>query len=104
MKVYLSPLAEKKTQLLLKFLETEWSTKSKDEFVSKLLNKFSQISNQPKNCPESKAFSGLYKCIVTKQTSFFFYRIKADEIEVITVTDNRQEPEIIQQEIKEHFG
>jgi len=104
MKVYLSPLTEKKTQLLLKFLETEWSTKSKDEFVSKLLNKFSQISNQPKNCPESKAFSGLYKCIVTKQTSFFFYRIKADEIEVITVTDNRQEPEIIQQEIKEHFG
>ena len=103
MKVYLSPLAEKKTQLLLKFLETEWSTKSKDEFVSKLLNKFSQISNQPKNCPESKAFSGLYKCIVTKQTSFF-YRIKADEIEVITATDNRQDPEIIQQEIKEHFG
>jgi len=103
MKVYLSPLAEKKTQLLLKFLETEWSTKSKDEFVSKLLNKFSQISNQPKSCPESKAFSGLYKCIVTKQTSFF-YRIKADEIEVITVTDNRQDPEIIQQEIKEHFG
>lgn len=71
MKVYLSPLAEKKTQLLIEFLETEWSTKTKDEFISKLLSKFSQISNQPKSCSESKTFSGLYKCIVTKQTSFF---------------------------------
>ncbi len=103
MKVYLSPLAEKKIQLLLKFLETEWSIKTKDEFITKLLSKFSQISRQPKSCSESKAFSGLYKCIVTKQTSFF-YRIKADEIEVITLTDNRQDPELIQEEIKKHFG
>ncbi len=54
------------------------------------MDKFSQISSQPESCTESTVLSGLYKCVVTKQTSFF-YRIKASEIEVITLIDNRQE-------------
>jgi plasmid stabilization system protein ParE len=103
MKVYLSPLAEKKTQLLLESLEREWSTKTKDEFFTKLLGKFSQISDQPKSCIESKVYSGLHKCVVTKQTSLF-YRIEAGEIEIITLTDNRQDPKILEEELKKHFG
>lgn len=103
MNVYLSPLAEKKALLLIKYLEAEWSIKTKEEFVSKLLDKFSQISSQPESCTESTVFSGLYKCVVTKQTSFF-YRIKENEIEVITLVDNRQDPKTIKEEIKKHFG
>jgi|SRR5699024_4784322 len=103
MNVYLSPLAEKKALLLIEYLKTEWSIKTKEEFLSKLLDKFSQISNQPESCTQSTVFSGLYKCVVTKQTSFF-YRIKADEIEVITIVDNRQDPKTIEEEIKKHFG
>lgn len=73
--------------------------RTREEFVSKLLDKFSQNSSQPKSCTESIAFSGLYKCVVTKQASFF-YRIKAHEIEVITIVDNRQDPTTIEEEIK----
>ena len=103
MKVFLSPLAEKKTQLLLNYLEQEWSIKVRDEFLSKLKKKINQISRQPRSCIKSKDFHNLYKCIVSKQTSFF-YRIKSNEIEIITLIDNRQEPDKIKNEIKKHFG
>jgi len=103
MKVFLSPLAEKKIQLILDYLEQEWSIKNREEFLSKLIKKIDQISNQPKSCIKSKDFPDLYKCIVTKQTSFY-YRIKSNEIEVITLIDNRQDPKKIREEIKKHFG
>ena len=103
MKVFLSPLAEKKIQLTLDYIEQEWSIKSREEFISKLIKKIEQISKQPKSCIKSKDFSNLYKCIVTRQTSFY-YRIKSNEIEIITLIDNRQDPKKIREEIKKHFG
>jgi plasmid stabilization system protein ParE len=102
MKVFLSPLAEKKIQLLLEYLEQEWSLRSRNEFLSKLTNKFDQISMQPESCIKSKSFPNLYKCVVSKQTSFF-YRIKSNEIEVITLIDNRQDPEKTRKEIDKQF-
>lgn len=49
---------------------------------------------------ESKFSKGLYKCIVTKQTTFF-YRInmKEKEIEIITFFDTRQNPNKLYKEI-----
>jgi hypothetical protein len=42
---------------------------------------------------------GLYKCVVTKQSSFY-YRIRNNEIEIITLFDNRQNQSKIFEEIK----
>jgi len=100
MKVFLSPIAERKLELLLNYLETHWSRKIRDEFLSKLLKSFKQISKHPDSCPESKEFVNLFKCVVTKQTSFY-YRIISTEIEIITITDNRQDPDKITEEIKQ---
>jgi len=71
----------------------EWNQKVKNDFVQKFNQKINQISKQPKACPKSSQFGGIYKCIVTKQTTFF-YRIneKHQEIEIITFFDNRQNP------------
>ena len=46
----------------------------------------------PEICPQSKIFEGLFKCVVTKQTTFY-YRVNYDvkEIEVVTVIDTRQD-------------
>ncbi len=99
MSVFLSPIAERKLELLLDYLESNWSRKTRDDFLSKLIKSFNQVSNHPKSCPESQEFANLFKCIVTKQTSFY-YRIKSKEIEVITITDNRQDPDKISEEIK----
>ena len=59
-----------------------------------------QISIQPQSCPESSEFKGLYKCVVTKQTTFY-YRISTElkEVEVITIFDTRQNPEKLKKDI-----
>jgi plasmid stabilization system protein ParE len=102
MKVFLSPLAEKKVMLLLEYIELEWSKGSKKVFLSKLKGKFDQISKHPYSCIKSNVFPSLFKCTVTKQTSFY-YRIMSDEIEIITLIDNRQDPKKTHEEITKFF-
>jgi plasmid stabilization system protein ParE len=102
MKVFLSPLAERKIQLLLEYLENEWSIKARKEFLSIFTKKIKQISSQPESCMRSKEFPNLYKCVITKQTSIF-YRIVSNEIEIITIIDNRQDPDKIKTEVINYF-
>jgi plasmid stabilization system protein ParE len=99
MEVFLSPLAERQLELLLEYLELTWSRKSRTNFLEKIKKSFKNISLQPKSCPESKAFPNLFKCVVSRQTSFY-YRILADEIEIISLQDNRQDPDKIEEELK----
>jgi len=101
--VFLSPLAEFKLELLLEYIENEWGLKSKRNFLVKLQRNTEKISIAPESCERSIEFADLYKCVVTKQTTFF-YRIAEDAIEIVTVIDNRQNPDKIAEEIKEHFG
>ena len=96
--VYLSPQAESKLDDLLFYLETEWSEKSKQKFIEKLKKKLSQISLQPRSCPESKEKTRVFKAVIEKHVSLY-YRILGDEIEVITVFDNRQNPGSLDKEI-----
>ncbi|MCP9754224.1 type II toxin-antitoxin system RelE/ParE family toxin [Lacihabitans sp. CCS-44] len=91
MKIFLSILAEAKIEDLLIFLETNWNTKVKNDFLEKLNLKMTQVSQLPQSCQQSKQFPGLYKCVVTKQTSFYYrININKEEIEVVTFFDNRQ--------------
>ena len=90
-KVVLSATAKTKLSDLLEYLENRWSERVKKDFIKKLDQSISRISHYPKSCPESSEQKGLFKCVVTKQTSLF-YRIKAKEIEVVTLFDNRQNP------------
>lgn len=64
----------------------------KKDFWNKLNQKFQQIALHPEGFPRSREYGGIYKCLVSKRT-VFFYRIdfKKEEIEIITLFDNRQE-------------
>jgi plasmid stabilization system protein ParE len=100
MKVYFSELAELKLIKLSEYLLENWNLKTRDEFISKLTERIKLISTQPKSCPKSTEFNELYKCVVTKQTTFY-YRIlsRVDEIEIITIFDTRQHPNKLDKEI-----
>ncbi len=100
MKVFLSELAESKLLKLSEYLLEEWNLKTRDKFISKLNDKIEQTSKQPDSCPKSSEFKNLYKCVVTKQTTFF-YRIIAErkEIEIITIFDARQNPDKLKKDI-----
>jgi plasmid stabilization system protein ParE len=96
MKVYLSALAELKLELLIEYLASEWGKSSKVKFLNKLETTIDRISNFPDSNPKSNELGGIYKCVVSKQTSLV-YRIKNDEVEIITIFDNRQDPKKINQ-------
>ncbi len=100
MEVFLSDQAEIKLLQLNNYLLHKWNAKVRDEFIEKLTQKINQISAQPESCPQSKDFNGLFKCVVTTQTTFY-YRILFDknEIEVITIFDTRQNPDKLSNEI-----
>ena len=89
-KVLLSPTAKLKLDELLVYLSQEWPEKVRQDFIEKLDVKINQVSQYPKSCPESGSFKNLFKCIVTKQIAFY-YRIKDEEIEIVTLFDNRQD-------------
>ena len=99
MHVFLSGLAESKLLKLSEYLLENWNIKTRDKFISKLTEKIKQISFQPDSCSKSSEFENLYKCVVTKHTTFY-YRILADrkEIEIITIFDTRQNPDKLKKE------
>ncbi len=101
MKVFLSEIAEIKLLRLCEYLVEHWNIKTKTTFLSKLDEKIAQISHLPMSCPHSTEFPNLYKCVVTKQTTFY-YRISDDEseIEIIAIFDTRRNPKELRKELE----
>lgn len=98
--IRLSKRAMKKLDSLLVYLEEEWSTKVKHEFVLKLDKSLKQIQKLPDSFPESEKIRGLRKCVITKQTTVF-YKYSETTIDVITIFDNRQTSKSLKKETKE---
>jgi plasmid stabilization system protein ParE len=100
MEVYLSKLAESKLINLTNHLLEEWNVKVRDDFINRLTGKINQISSYPKSCPQSENFEGLFKCVVSKQTTFYYrIHIEKQEIEIITFFDSKQNPKDLNKEI-----
>jgi len=102
-KIVLSNLAQRKLNILLDYLEDEWSIIVANNFEANFEEKLLYISSYPESCIESGIFKNIRKCIVTKQTSFL-YRIKNEYIEIITVFDNRSSFKSITKEIRKYYG
>lgn len=95
--IRLSKIALRKLDILLDYLEKEWSNKVKHEFIQKLDKSLSQIQKLPDSFPESEMIKGLRKCVVTKQTTIF-YKYSETTIDVVTIFDNRQNPKSLKKE------
>lgn len=100
MEIFVSDIAEYKLKKLTEYLLEEWGYKVKKDFLIKLNEKIEQISEYPESCPKSIVFGGIYKCVVTKQTTFF-YRVNYTkmEIEIITLFDTRQDPDELKKQL-----
>lgn len=97
--VVLSKRASKKLAKLLEYLETEWSLKVRDNFLSKFKKLIMQIQKYPESCTISNSVKGLRKLVITKQTSLF-YKFDDNHIKIITIFDNRMRPGKINTEIE----
>jgi len=68
--IRLSKRAMKKLESLLVYLEEEWSTKVKHEFIQKLDKSLKQIQKLPHSFPESEKKRGLRNCVVPNKLPF----------------------------------
>jgi plasmid stabilization system protein ParE len=97
-KVVLSKRAATKLTALLEYLESEWSLKSKNDFISKLdraigliavfLNSFKRIEHK----------KGVHRCVITNQTTMY-YTHDDTTVNILTIFDNRQHPGRLPQEL-----
>ena len=97
--IKLSKRASKKLEKLFEYLESEWSSKVKSDFIKKLDKSLKQIQKYPNSCQQTDFVKGLHMLVVTKQTSVF-YRFDSKRITVVTIFDNRMNPNKLKKEIE----
>ncbi|MFW5663858.1 MAG: type II toxin-antitoxin system RelE/ParE family toxin [Bacteroidota bacterium] len=98
-KVTLSKRASVKLEKLLVYLENEWTEKVKHDFIKILDKNFDRIITYPKSNEKSALKKGLYRCVVTRQTTLF-YQFDASSIKVVALFDTRMDPRKIKQEVR----
>jgi plasmid stabilization system protein ParE len=74
----------------LEYIEHEWSLRISNEFT-KTFNEKINIRTNPYLYTSFKNKKQVRKCVVNKQISIF-YRIKKEEVQIITLFDNRKNP------------
>lgn len=97
--IVLTKTAEKRLDDLLKYLENNWSLRVKLNFLVKLKKRFEVLKNNPEVFPHSNIKKGLYKCVVTRQTTVY-YTFDNAKVYILTVFDNRQDPKQLKKEIE----
>ena len=98
-KVVLSKSASTKLSKLIDYIAMEWSDKAKNDFLQKFDKSINQIKHFPESCPESNSIKGLRKLVITKQTSLY-YQFDEDNINIVSIIDNRMNPLNIKKEIE----
>lgn len=89
--VAISSRAEKNLEEIISYLETEWSIRVRDKYLSILEQKIKLISESPSIYPASIKRKSIHRCILTKH-SILYYKTKGDHIEIITIQDSRRDP------------
>jgi len=97
--VRLSKKASIKFDNIIEHLESEWSEKVKDEFILKLDKAMDHLAQFPASHPKSETIKGLHRYVIARQTTIF-YRFNKNVVTIVTLFDNRQDPNKIKEETK----
>ena len=76
---------------IIDYLENRWTNREIKKFAQLLDKQFKLIKNNPFLFAESDKSNGLRKSVLSRQTTIY-YRIIDYEIRIITLFDNRQNP------------
>jgi plasmid stabilization system protein ParE len=92
--IILSRTAAVKLEKLLNYLDAEWSSRVKQNFIQRLDNSIHQIQKYPLSFEKSQIKTDLYRCVVTKQTTLY-YKFDSKKVYIVTIFDNRMNPKKI---------
>lgn len=90
MKVVFSAEAKKQLELLVAYLETEWSVSARDRFLKQLRQSVAVIKKLPNAYPTSERFADARRCVVVPQVSLF-YRVDDEVVIILALLDNRMD-------------
>jgi plasmid stabilization system protein ParE len=80
---------------IFKYLEFRWTEKERRNFARLLERQITMIQSNPELFPASRTLYKLRKSVLSKQTSIY-YRIDNNEIRIVSLFDNRQNPKRLQ--------
>ena len=98
-KVKFTIKAEESLENILSYLEAKWSEKRKHDFLKISHKSISTILLYPESFPCSERNRMIRKCVVTKQTTFY-YVFNRKEVTIVAIFDTRQDPNKIKKDIK----
>lgn len=87
-----SPSAIQSLQKTIEYLDDNASEKILRDFAQNLDNKLSLLSISPQMYSQSEIQKDVRRCLLNSNLSLY-YRVKNKQIEIITLFDNRQNPE-----------
>jgi plasmid stabilization system protein ParE len=93
-----SPRASSDYRNILSYILSKWSEKEALEYIQRIEQIISLIRKMPEMYKASRKGKNIRQCVVNSQTSLY-YRIHKDTIEIITIFDNRQNPEKLKKEL-----
>ena len=78
------------------YLEKNWPERVVRNFAEKLERKIEMIRAYPEICKSSEKYFGARECLLTKHNTLY-YTIRKEDIYVLTLWDNRQDPKLLNQ-------
>ena len=91
-KILWSDEALKNLKLIIEYLENNWTQKELTQFAKLLDKRLALIEHNPYSFPLIDNYSNLRRSVLSKQTSIY-YQIIGQNVRLITLFDNRQNPE-----------
>ncbi len=84
--------ADKNVASILTYLENNWGNKTANDFYAELLKRVDLISRQPTAFKESETVKNCRRSVLNNQITIF-YKFDGQQVEVLFLFDNRQDPE-----------
>lgn len=101
MKVFWTPVGKKSLTETVIFITELWDSKVADEFLNQLDYRIEQIKQNPEIAPSFKN-SGIRQLIIHKSVSLF-YKSNSEQIKLLLVWDNRQDPAQLFEKLTDTF-
>ncbi len=83
--------AEEEYNKLIDYLNGEWGPEITGRIIGEFKQSIARIQNSPEQFPIFLKAKKTRRCVVSPQTSIFF-KVYKEEIRILTVFDNRQNP------------
>jgi plasmid stabilization system protein ParE len=87
-----SDRAKYELTILDEYLTEEWGDEMADRIIREINAKAIHIQNYPEHYPIYNKRKNIRRCVFSTQTSIY-YRITTDYIELLSIFDNRQNPQ-----------